>query len=170
MYIPRYNLGLLVSLLSLFCSCEMVEDSEKKAREAQEENQRKQERSIEYEQALLAYRELRAKNERLDQEMQALEEKKASFSESDWKKLAKPFEGIESAVVSSEVAYLHSGPDESLINLDEYLKEGVRCTLLSIEKGFAKVSYPGKSGNQDRWIKLRDLHSEAIERDANEYE
>ena len=170
MYLHRYPLGLMVFILSLFCSCELGKDTEKKAREAQEENQRKQERSIEYEQALLAYRELRAKNERIDQEMQALEKKKASFSESDWKKLAKPFEGIESAVVSSEVAYLHSGPDESLMNMDEYLKEGVRCTLLSIEKGFAKVSYPGKKGNQDRWIKLRDLHSEAIERDANEYE
>ena len=169
MYLHRYPLGLMVFILSLFCSCELGKDTEKKAREAQEENRRKQERSIEYEQALLEYRELRAKNERIDQEMQALEKKKASFSESDWKKLAKPFEGIESAVVSSGVAYLHSGPDESLMNMDEYLKEGVRCTLLSIEKGFAKVSYPGKKGNQDRWIKLRDLHSEAIERDANEY-
>ena len=69
MYLHRYPLGLMVFILSLFCSCELGKDTEKKAREAQEENRRKQERSIEYEQALLEYRELRAKNERIDQEM-----------------------------------------------------------------------------------------------------
>lgn len=170
MYLHRYPLGLMVFILSLFCSCELGKDTEKKAREAQEENQRKQERSIEYEQALLEYRELRANNERLDQEIHALELKKASFSESDWKKLAKPFEGIESAVVSKAISYLHSGPDESLVILDEYLEEGVRCRILSLEKGFARINYSGKAEKNDRWIKIRDLRSEEIELNTNEEE
>lgn len=170
MYIARYLLGLLVSLLSFFCSCESGKDVEKKTREAQEENQRKQERSIEYEQALLEYRELRAKNEHLDQEIQALELKKASISESDWKKLAKPFEGVESAVVFKEFSYLHSGPDESLVILDEYLEEGDRCRIISLEKGFARINYSGKAEKKDRWIKIRDLRSEEIELNTNEEE
>ncbi|MFM7386578.1 MAG: hypothetical protein ACKO5L_00285 [Bacteroidota bacterium] len=147
----------LTLVVVFFASCQIGKDPKRSEREAKEEKTRQEERAFEREQALQEYRELSYKNELLDKEIKALEAKKTSLVESDFEESAKRFEGVEWVEVAREFAYLHSGPDESLMNLEEYLTEGVRCSLKEVVKGFAKVTYTGKKENQVGWLKLKDL-------------
>lgn len=150
-----------LSIIAINSSCDIRAKAKKDKidADAAQDDIRNAERSLEYKRALMEYQDLFNKNAELEKEIRLLETKKVSFSQNDFKKLAQAFEGSSEAEVSKEVAYLHSGPEESLINLDEYLEEGKRVTLLEITKGFAKITFSGNNYKNDRWIKLRDLRT-----------